>query len=88
MAELNTNELITKYVDCEVTDQSELNEIKDLIEKDTNIKFDYNVQLFIKSIITERLKIQPTPEQVRRKVIRKIKPSKNFLTAFFSRKLS
>jgi len=81
------NELITSYVDGELTDPSKVNEIKELIEKDRNLKFDYNVQLFIKSIVTNRFKIQPTPEEVRKKVIRKIKPSKNFLTAFLSRVL-
>ncbi len=75
MAQENTNELITAYVDGELTDPSKVYEIKDLIEKDRNIKFDYNVQLLVKSIVTDRLKIQPTPEKVSKKVIRKIKPS-------------
>jgi hypothetical protein len=85
VAQENINELITAYADGEITDSSKVNEIKDLIEKEWSTKFDYNVQLLMKSIIAEKLKIQPVPENVRKKVIRRIKPSKNFLISFISR---
>jgi Txe/YoeB family toxin of Txe-Axe toxin-antitoxin module len=88
MAQENINELITAYIDGEITDPSKVNNIKGLIEKDRSLKFDYQVQLLMKSIVTDRFKIQPTPEKVRRKVLRKINPSKNLLMAFFSRRLS
>ena len=61
--------------------------IKDLIEKDRGLKLDYSVQVFIKSIISERLKIKPVPERIKNKILRKINPSKKFLATFFSRLL-
>lgn len=84
MVQKDLNELITTYVDGEITDPSTVNEIKNLIEKDRSIELDYNVQSLMKSIISDKLKILPTPENIRKKVIRKIKPSKNFLISFIS----
>ena len=88
MAQEKINELITAYIDGEITDPTKVNDIKDRIEKDNNLKFDFQVQRLMKSIVADRFKIQPTPKKVRRKVLGKINPSKNFLTAFFSRRLS
>jgi len=87
MTQENIEKLITSYVDGELTDSSGTNDIKDLIEKDRGLKLDYSVQVFIKSIISERLKIKPVPERIKNKIIRKINPSKKFLATFFSRLL-
>jgi hypothetical protein len=86
MTQENIEKLITSYVDGELTESSG-NDIKDLIEKDRGLKLDYTVQVFIKSIISERLKIKPVPERIKNKIIRKINPSKKFLATFFSRLL-
>ena len=88
MSQENINELITAYIDGEIIDLTKVNDIKGLIEKDSSLKFDFQVQRLMKLIVTERFKIQPTPKKIRRKVLGKINPSKNFLTAFFSRRLS
>jgi hypothetical protein len=86
MTQENIEKLITSYVDGELTESSG-NDIKDLIEKDRGLKLDYTGQVFIKSIISERLKIKPVPERIKNKIIRKINPSKKFLATFFSRLL-
>jgi hypothetical protein len=86
MTQENIEKLITSYVDGELTESSG-NDIKGLIEKDRGLKLDYTFQVFIKSIISERLKIKPVPERIKNKIIRKINPSKKFLATFFSRLL-
>ena len=76
------NRLIASYVDLELNDHTKTAEIKQLIEIDKGIEFDYKVQLLIKSLVTEKLKIKPAPERLRKKIIRKIKPG-NFLKKLF-----
>lgn len=79
MSQEKIKELITDFVDGEITDTSQINEIKNLIEKDEGLRFDYLVQHLMKSIIADKLKIKPVPERIRKKVIKKINPSKRFL---------
>ncbi len=84
--------LLTAYVDGEIPDPSQLNEIKNLIDKEQDVKYDYAVHLRMKSVVSDRLKIHPTPERVSKKVIRKIKPVskpeyvKSFIRDIFSSK--
>ena len=72
------NKKITAFVDNELDQPNDVNDIKKLIENDRNINFDYKLQFFMKSIISESMKIHPAPERIRKKIIRKIKPFKFF----------
>lgn len=85
MIKENVEPLIVRYIDGELKDQIKSDEIKNLIERDKKINFEYKVQLVCKSIASERLKIKPVPAGIKNKVIRKINPSKKFL--FFLRML-
>ncbi len=80
----NIEPLITCYVDGELKDEQKINATKNLIETNKEAAFDYNVQVFVKSLVSEKLKIKPVPEKIKNKIIKKIKPSKNFLSSFFS----
>ncbi len=84
--------LLTAYVDEEISDPSQLNEIKNLIDKDQNVKYDYEVHHLMKLVVKQRLKIHPVPSKVLKRIIRKIKPVskteyfKGFIQGIFSAK--
>ncbi|HSP88754.1 MAG TPA: hypothetical protein VLN45_11510, partial [Ignavibacteriaceae bacterium] len=71
------------YVDGEITDPSKITEIKNLIETDKKLNIDYLVQVQTKKLVLDKLEINPAPEEVKRKIIRKIKPTRNFLKKLF-----
>lgn len=76
--------LVTSLADGELKDGSELSYVQNLIETEKDLNYDYQVQLFIKSILSEKLKTLPVPHKIKDKVIRKINPGKKFFT-FFSK---
>jgi len=84
--------LLTAYVDEEISDPSQLNEIKNLIDKDQNVKYDYEVHHLMKLVVKQRLKIHPVSSKVLKRIIRKIKPVskteyfKGFIQGIFSAK--
>lgn len=71
-------ELITGLADAQINDQSQVKEIRDIIEKNNDAKFDYDVQFLMKSVISLRFKIKPAPKPVRDKLLRKLKRSNSF----------
>jgi len=87
-----SEKLLTAYVDEEISDPSQLNEIKNLIDKDQNVKYDYEVHHLMKLVVKQRLKIHPVPSKVLKRIIRKIKPVskteyfKGFIQGIFSAK--
>lgn len=83
MDQYTISKLLSCLVDNEPLDPDKINELKQLIEKDKNIKYDYEVQAFIKSLVSEKLRMQPAPERIKKKIIRKVKPKKNWLEKVF-----
>jgi hypothetical protein len=86
MNQENLERLITSYADGELRETSEINSIENLLQSDKNLKFDYSVQLFTKSIVSEKLKLQPAPEQIRNKVFKEFNPLKKTVPEFLSTK--
>ena len=65
---------IAALVDGEINDSSEAKRLKDEIENDPELKFEYFIQYSVKNLIRERLKISPAPVTVRKRLDRKIAP--------------
>jgi hypothetical protein len=87
MIQKRIEQLITAYADKEISDTSELSEVNSLIENNESLRFDYEVQVLIKSLVSEKLKIKPAPVRIKNKILRKINPSKiiSFFTGFFKK---
>jgi len=68
------NDLITAYVDNEITDLNQLRNISYQIQTDKNLKYDYNIQLFCKNIVKERVKHYQAPDYLKNRIINQIKP--------------
>lgn len=86
------NDLITAYVDNEITDESLLNRITEQLNNDNSLKFDYNVQSFCKKIVTNKVKKIPAPDYLKSRIISEILPKEivpkkksNFILDFFNR---
>ncbi len=71
------NELITAYIDNEISDQNLLIQIKDQIESDPSLKYEYQVQSLCKKIVTSKVKKIPAPESLRNRILSEIKPKEN-----------
>ncbi len=65
--------LITSLIDGELTDESMIREIKALIESDPELKKEYELHRFIKSLVHNNCKFRSSPEKLKRKILRKIK---------------
>ncbi len=84
------NDLITAYVDNEISDESLLNRIREQLNNDNSLKFDYNVQSFCKRIVSKKVKKIPAPEYLKSKILSEITPKEisskkknNFLLDIF-----
>jgi|GEM_PF-4499434 len=84
MIKETSEELITSYVDGEIADDSQKGKIKSLIESNAELNFEYKVQSSLKKLISERLKPEPAPENIAKKLFNSINPSKRF-SSFFLR---
>jgi len=73
---------IAALADGEVKDPSEEKSLRDKIEKDPGLQFEYFVQKSIKRLVSERLNISRVPEKVRIRLERKISP-RNRLNPFY-----
>jgi methyl coenzyme M reductase subunit D len=83
MDQYTISKLLSCIVDNEPAEQDKIDELKQLIEKDEKLKYDYEVQAFIKSLVSEKLKMQPASERIKKKIIRKINPKKNLFQRIF-----
>ncbi|RPI73765.1 MAG: hypothetical protein EHM47_05350 [Ignavibacteriales bacterium] len=81
--EKDNTKLITSFVDGELKDQSEIDYTKNLIDNEKDLSFDYSTQAIIKSIVSEKLKMQPVPDKIKDKIAGKINPSGKFFHHFF-----
>lgn len=86
------NDLITAYVDNEISDETLLNQINEQLKYDNSLKFDYNVQSFCKKIVTKKVKKIRAPEHLKSRIISEILPKEiipkkksNFLLDVFYR---
>lgn len=68
------NDLVTAYVDNEISDESLLKQIKEQIDSNSTLKFEYNVQSFCKKIVNEKVKKVPAPNYLRSRIISEITP--------------
>ena len=66
---------IAALADEEIKDAAEVTKLRDKINKDPELKFEYFVQSSIKNLVADRLGISPTPERVRKRLIKKISPA-------------
>lgn len=64
---------LAALVDGEMKNNSEEDTIRKSIEKEPGLLFEYNIQVLIKTLIEEKLKILTMPLKVKRKLERKIR---------------
>jgi hypothetical protein len=67
---------IAALIDGEIKDPSDAKKLRDEIENDPELKFEYFIQSSIKNLVSERLKILPAPIKVRKRLERKISPER------------
>ncbi len=86
------NDLITALADNEIRDESQKKEILNLIGLDKSLAIDYKIQMLVKSLVREKLKIQHTPDFVRERILKSIAPKEEikekkrfFLTDLFEK---
>ncbi len=73
---------IAALTDGEIEIPAEKEKLSKEIEKNSQLKFEYNVQSFTKSLVSEKLKISPVPLKVKKQLERKLKSeSKSGFTA-------
>jgi hypothetical protein len=63
---------IAALIDGEMNNSSGEGTLRQEIEKNSGLKFEYNVQSFIKALVSEKLKISPAPVKVIKRLKRKI----------------
>ncbi len=68
---------IAALADGEIKDPSEEKRLRDKIEKDPELQFEYFVQVSVKKLVSERLSISPAPEKTRKRLERKISPRRS-----------
>lgn len=85
-------ELITAFVDNEIKDKIEKDEIWNAIKSDKDLEIEYKIQFLVKNLIREKVKVKPTPEDIRAKILKSIRSeeiktvkNKFFLGDFFGR---
>lgn len=70
---------LTALIDGELSDVSIRTELEKLIASDPSFKEDYSVLKFTKSLVQQKCVMRETPEKLKRKIVRKIKPVENTL---------
>lgn len=79
---MDNNELkyqLTALIDGELGDKSKKTEIKKLIEASTDLQGEYEILRFTKSLVQRKCKFHSTPEKLRTRIVKKIKPVANSL---------
>ena len=67
-------ELLTALVDGEIDDTVKSKELKELIDADEEIRFEYQIQSLMKKLVREKVEFQKAPEKLHKKIEKKIKP--------------
>jgi hypothetical protein len=79
---LDTNELkyqLTGLIDGEITDASQEAVIKLQIESNPELKREYEILRFTKSLVQQKCTFHSTPEKLKQKIVKKIKPVESTL---------
>lgn len=66
---------IAALVDGEIKDNDEKKRLREKIDSDPELKFEYFVQSSVKNLVSDRFRVSPAPLQVRKKLERKIAPA-------------
>jgi hypothetical protein len=85
-------DIITAFVDGEIKDENLYNDILAKIESDKEFAIDFKMQSLIKYICKEKVVFQTTPDKVRKKILKSLRPKQslldinsNFLTNLFEK---
>jgi hypothetical protein len=72
--------LATALADGELESESMRLELESLIKSNDIFRSEYELQRFTKTLVQTKCKFQPSPEILKKKIARKIKPSENLLS--------
>jgi hypothetical protein len=77
---LNNEELkyqLTALIDGELTDASKQAEVKRIIESDPDLKREYEILSYTKSLVKQKCTFHSTPEKLKQRIAKKIKSVEN-----------
>lgn|GEM_PF-901743 len=84
-------DLVTAYVDNELKNDNQKNRVKTLIDKDDDIRYEYQVQSFLKTYVKSKVHFVEAPQSLREQItsnlFKELKPVKkrvNLLESFFN----
>ena len=87
-----SKDLTTALVDNELHDEALKNQLISKIETDDDLRYDYIVQSLVKNLIKEKVQFYKTPDKIRQKILKRIKPKElrpesrtSFFAGLFSR---
>lgn len=66
---------LNSLIDGEIGDASKETEIKHLIESNPDLKWEYDILRFTKSLVQQKCTFHPTPEKLKQKIVKQIKPA-------------
>ncbi len=78
MQENRDTYFIAALIDGEIKDPAEEKRLRDEMEGNADLRFEYFVQSSVKNLVSTRLGISPAPAKVRKKLERKISPASGF----------
>lgn len=85
-------EMITALVDGEIQEKSLQEEVLQAIASDKSLAVDYKIQLLVKNLIRDKVKVKPTPDYIREKILGSIasqlnikESRKSFFTELFEK---
>lgn len=84
---MNTNELkyqLTALIDGQISDPSIENELRRLIDSEPEFRQEYDTLRFTKMLVQKKCTFHSTPDKLRQKIIRQIKPMENETPKFMS----
>jgi hypothetical protein len=64
---------LAALADNEINDSAQIEKLKSAIEKNPDMKAEYDVQMLIKSLVSDKLKTTPAPDKMKRKIERKLR---------------
>ena len=70
---MDNNELkyqLNSLIDGEIGDASKEAEIKHLIESNPDLKWEYDILRFTKSLVQQKCTFHPTPEKLKQKIVK------------------
>lgn len=89
-----TEELITAFVDGEIQDPSEIENVKSIINLDKDARYEFKVQSFMKKLVAEKCVKYQTPAGLKTRVVsklkkedRKLKGNHSALSIFYTKPL-